>query len=124
MPSIRREGYCPDAALDSAQVFRTQHDGSVKILNVNLASALDADPLENVIVQPRDRIIVHRSLYRVDPPSVYIRGEVANPGRYPLAENMQVADLLRAAGGPKRSADLQHGDLTRYSAANGVRGRK
>ena len=112
-------GLRPDAALDSAQVFRTQHDGSVKILNVNLASALDADPMENVIVQPRDRIIVHRSLYRVDPPSVYIRGEVANPGRYPLAENMQVADLLRAAGGPKRSADLQHGDLTGYSAANG-----
>jgi protein involved in polysaccharide export with SLBB domain len=101
-------------------VFRTQRDGSVKILNVNLASALDANPLENVIVQPRDRIIVHRSLFRVDPPSVYIRGEVVNPGRYPLAENMQVAGLLRAAGGPKRSADLHHGDLTRYSAASGI----
>jgi polysaccharide export outer membrane protein len=112
-------GLRPDAALDSAQVFRTQRDGSVKILNVNLAAVLDADPLENVIVQPRDRIIVHRSLYRVDPPSVYIRGEVANPGRYPLAENMQVGDLLRAAGGPKRSADLQQGDLTRYSTSNG-----
>ena len=73
---------------------------------MNLAAALDADPLENVLVQPRDRIIVHRSLYRVDPPSVYIRGEVANPGRYPLGENMRVADLLHAAGGPKRSADL------------------
>ena len=90
-----------------------------KILNVNLAAALDADPLENVLVQPRDRIIVHRSLYRVDPPSVYIRGEVANPGRYPLGENMRVADLLRAAGGPKRSADLQNGDLTRYFPASG-----
>ena len=99
-------GLLPDAALDSAQLFRAQPDGSLKILNVNLAAALDADPLENVLVQPRDRIIVHRSLYRVDPSSVYIRGEVANPGRYPLAENMRVADLLRAAGGPKRSADL------------------
>jgi polysaccharide export outer membrane protein len=107
-------GLLPDAALDSAQLFRTQPDGSVRILNVNLAAALDADPLENVIVQPRDRIIVHRSLYRVDPPSVYIQGEVANPGRYPLAENMRVADLLGAAGGPRRSADLTKGDLTRY----------
>jgi len=109
-------GLLPDAALDSAQVFRAQPDGSVRILNVNLAAALAADPLENVIVQPRDRIIVHRSLYRVDPPSVYIRGEVANPGRYPLAEKMQVADLMQAAGGPKRSADLTNGDLTRYFA--------
>jgi protein involved in polysaccharide export with SLBB domain len=113
-------GLMPDAALDSAQVFRAQADGSLKILNVNLAAALDADPIENVRVQPRDRIIVHRSLYRVDPSSVYIRGEVANPGRYPLAENMRVADLLRAAGGPKRSADLTNGDLTRYYPVAGA----
>ncbi|HMD85096.1 MAG TPA: SLBB domain-containing protein [Terriglobia bacterium] len=114
-------GLLPDAALDSAQLFRAQRDGSVRILNVNLAAALDADPLENVLVQPRDRIIVHRSLYRVDPPSVYIRGEVANPGRYPLAENMRVADLLGAAGGPKRSADLTKGDLTRYYPVGSAR---
>jgi protein involved in polysaccharide export with SLBB domain len=110
----------PDAALDSVQLFRTQPDGALKILNVNLAAALDADPLENVLVQPRDRIIVHRSLYRVDPPSVYIKGEVANPGRYPLAENMRLGDLLSAAGGPKRSADLKNGDLTRYYAVSGA----
>ena len=113
-------GLLADAALDSAQLFRARPDGSLRILNVNLAAALDADPLENVLVQPRDRIIVHRSLYRVDPPSVYIRGEVANPGRYPLAENMRVADLLRAAGGPRRSADLKNGDLTRYYAVTGT----
>jgi polysaccharide export outer membrane protein len=112
-------GLLPDAALESAQLFRAQPDGSVRILNVNLTAALDADPLENVLVQPRDRIVVHRSLYRVDPPSVYIRGEVANPGRYPLADNMRIADLLSAAGGPKRSADLKNGDLTRYYVVSG-----
>jgi protein involved in polysaccharide export with SLBB domain len=111
-------GLLPDAALDSAQLFRTQPDSSVRILNVNLAAALDADPLENVLVQPRDRIIVHRSLYRVDPPSVYVEGEVVNPGRYPLGANMRIGDLLRAAGGPKRSADLKDADLTRYQAAS------
>jgi protein involved in polysaccharide export with SLBB domain len=113
-------GLLPDAALDSAQLFRAQPDGSVKILDVNLAAALDADPLENVLVQPRDRIIVHRSLYRVDPPSVYVEGEVVNPGRYPLGANMRIGDLLRAAGGPKRSADLKGADLTRYRAASGA----
>jgi polysaccharide export outer membrane protein len=113
-------GLLPDAALDSAQLFRAQPDGSLRILNVNLAAALDADPMENVLVQPRDRIIVHRSLYRVDPPSAYIRGEVANPGRYPLGEDMRVGDLLRAAGGPKRSADLTNGDLTRYFPVTGA----
>lgn len=113
-------GLRPDAALDSVQLFRTQPDGELKILNVNLAAALDADPLENVLVEPRDRIIVHRSLYRVDPPSVYVKGEVANAGRYPLAENMRLGDLLGAAGGAKRGADLKHGELTRYTAASGA----
>ncbi len=113
-------GLLPDAALESAQLFRAQPDGSVKIMNVNLSAALQADPLENILVQPRDRIIVHRSLFRVDPPSVYIKGEVAYPGRYPLGENMQVADLLRAAGGAKRSADLKNGDLMRYLAVSGA----
>ncbi len=107
-------GVLPDASLDSAQLFRLQPDGSLKILNVNLTAALSADPLDNVPVQPRDRIIVHRSTYRVDPPSAYIRGEVANPGRYPLGDDMRIADLLSAAGGPTRSADLSSGDLTRY----------
>jgi protein involved in polysaccharide export with SLBB domain len=113
-------GLLPDAAPDSVQLFRSQPDGSLRILDMNLAAALDADPIENVLVQPRDRIIVHRSLFRVDPPSVFITGEVANPGRYPLAENMGLEDLLRAAGGPKRSADLKHADLTRYSTATGT----
>ena len=71
-------------------------------------------------MQSRDRIIVHRNMYRVDPPSVYIRGEVANPGRYPLAENMRVVDLLQSAGGPKRSADPNNGDLTRYFTVTGT----
>ncbi len=112
-------GLLADASLDSAQLFRLQPDGSLRILNVNLAGALDADPLENVLVQPHDRILVHRSQYRSDPPSVYVRGEVVNPGRYPLGDNMHITDLLGAAGGPKRSADLVNGDLTRYFPVTG-----
>jgi polysaccharide biosynthesis/export protein len=112
-------GLLPDARLDSVQLFRNQPDGSLRILDVNLASALNADPLENVLIEPRDRIIVHRSMFRVDPASVTITGEVANPGRYPLADNMRLENLLGAAGGPKRSADLKSADLTRYSTGSG-----
>ena len=112
-------GLKPDASLGSAQLFRTQPDGTLKILNVHLAAALDGDPMDNVLVEPRDRILVHRSLNRLDPPSVYIKGEVADPGRYPLAANMSIEDLLSAAGGPKRSADLKNGDLTRFHTVSG-----
>lgn len=108
-------GVSPDAALDSAQLFRTQLDGTMKIVNVKLNEALAGNPADNLILVPRDRILIHRSLAKADPPTVRVKGEVAKPGQYPLTTNMHVGDLIRAAGGMKRSADMNRADLTSYA---------
>ena len=42
--------------------------------------------------------------YEIDPPKVSIYGEVLRPGKYPLADKMTASDLVRMAGGFKRSA--------------------
>jgi polysaccharide export outer membrane protein len=110
-------GLTTGASLDSGQLFRPMPDGTMKILSVNLRDALAGNPVENVLLQPRDRILVHRKATEVDPPSVSIKGEVAKPGRYPFADNMRVSDLIRVAGGFKRSAAAETADLTRYSAS-------
>src|SRR5579884_416432 len=94
-------GVLPDASLGSAQLFRTKPDGTLEILSVNLGEALAGNPVDNLLLQPRDRLLVHRSAPAVDPASVYIKGEVAKPGRYPLTTNMRVEDLVRVAGGLK-----------------------
>jgi protein involved in polysaccharide export with SLBB domain len=107
-------GVTQDASLDSAQLFRTQPDGSLKILSVDLREALAGNPLDNILIQPRDRLLIHRNPARVDPPTVYISGEVAKPGRYPLTTNMHVEDLVRVAGGIKRSAYTESADLSRF----------
>ncbi|HET7208143.1 MAG TPA: SLBB domain-containing protein [Terriglobales bacterium] len=107
-------GVTQDASLDSAQLFRTQPDGSLKILSVDLREALAGDPLDNILLEPRDRLLIHRNPSRVDPPTVYISGEVAKPGRYPLTTNMHVEDLVRVAGGTKRSAYTESADLSRF----------
>ena len=112
-------GITPDAALDSAQLFRTLPDGTMKILSVDLQEALAGDPVHNIILQSRDRLLIHKNLARVDAPTVDIRGEVAKPGRYPLSSNMRVGDLVRVAGGLKRSAFADNADLTRFVAAGG-----
>ena len=111
-------GVTPDAALDSAQLFRTQTDGTMRILSVDLREALAGNPLDNILVQPRDRLLIHRSLAKVDAPTVNITGEVAKPGRYPLTSNMHVDDLVRVAGGMKRSAFADSADLTRFAASS------
>jgi protein involved in polysaccharide export with SLBB domain len=108
-------GVSPDAALDSTQLFRSQGDGTLKILSVNLGAALAGSPADNLVLEPRDRILVHRSAAKVDPPTVDVKGEVAKPGRYPLTTNMHVADLLQVAGGLKRSADPASADLVHYA---------
>src|SRR6266700_3294568 len=112
-------GVTQDASLDSAQLFRTQPDGTMKILSVNLNGALTGNPADNVLLEPRDRLIVHRNAARVDPPTVYVKGEVAKPGRYPLTTNMRVEDLVHVAGGLKKSADPEIADLTSYAETHG-----
>jgi protein involved in polysaccharide export with SLBB domain len=111
-------GVSRDAALDSAQLFRTQADGTLKILSVNLSGALAGNSTDNLLLEPRDRLLVHRNIARVDPTFVDIKGEVAKPGRYPLTTNMHVEDLIQVAGGPKRTADPVNANLTRYGAGD------
>jgi protein involved in polysaccharide export with SLBB domain len=86
----------------------------MKILSVDLREALAGNPVDNILVQPRDRLLVHRNLTQVEPPTVYIKGEVAKPGRYPLTTSMHVEDLVRVAGGLKRSAYTDSADLARF----------
>jgi polysaccharide biosynthesis/export protein len=111
-------GVTPDTWLDSAQLFRRQPDGTTRVFSINLRDALSGDPLNNVLVQPRDRILVHRQPEQVSPANVYVRGDVARPGRYPLAANMRVSDLVRSAGGLLRSANPNSGDLMHYAISN------
>jgi polysaccharide export outer membrane protein len=107
-------GVSPDASLDSAQLFRTEKNGTLRILSVNLGGALAGNPVDNILLEPRDRLLIQRNSLRVDPPTVYVKGEVGKPGRYPLTSNMSADDLIRVAGGLKRSADPASADLTHY----------
>jgi protein involved in polysaccharide export with SLBB domain len=107
-------GLTPDAAGGSAQVFRTQADGTLKIFSIHLKEALNGSEADNLLLAPRDRLLIHKNTARVEPATVYVKGEVAKPGRYPLTENMHLQDLVLVAGGTKRSASLNDADLTRY----------
>ena len=107
-------GLTPDARIDDAQVFRYLPDGKSEIFSVNLSAALAGDAKENILLETRDRLLIHKSPYSVEPGIVYVQGDVGKPGRYPLTTNMTVADLIRIGGGLKPSADTETADLTRY----------
>jgi polysaccharide export outer membrane protein len=111
-------GLSPDAQKEDAQVFRYMPDGKFKIFSVNLSEALAGDPTENIVLQPRDRLLIHRNTNAADPATVYVQGEVARPGRYPLTTNMTIGDLIQVGGGLKPSADTSTADLTHFQYAN------
>jgi len=107
-----------EARLDDVQVFRRTDDGKLKVLSVNLSKAL-AGTAENILLQPKDRVFIHKNLERTDPAAVTIEGEVARPGKYPLGNGMTAADLVRLAGGFKRSAYTEEADLMQYMVEHG-----
>lgn len=111
-------GLTPDAETGDAQVFRYLPDGKFAIFGVNLGQALAGDPVENIILESRDRLLVHKNPDAVEQSTVYVQGDVATPGRYPLTTNMRVADLIRVGGGLKPSADTNTADLTQYEWLN------
>ena len=112
-------GTTRDALLADAQVFRKTSDGRLEVINVNLGKALEGDAKDNIELEPKDRVFIHRDLNKLDPPTVAIEGEVAHPGKYPLGDDMTAAGLVRLAGGFKRGAYKEEADLTRYEVEQG-----
>ena len=112
-------GTTRDALLTDAQVFRKTSDGKLEVINVNLSKALEGDAKDNIALEPKDRVFIHRDLNKLDPPTVAVEGEVARPGKYPLGNNMTAAALVRLAGGFKRGAYTDEADLTRYEVSQG-----
>jgi polysaccharide biosynthesis/export protein len=107
-------GLGPDAQREDAQVFRYLPDGRFKIFSVDLSEAIAGDPTNDIKLQPRDRLLIHKNPDAANPATVYVQGSVARPGRYPLTTNMTVGDLIRVGGGLKPSADTSLADLTRF----------
>jgi protein involved in polysaccharide export with SLBB domain len=81
---------------------------------VKLSSALDGSPADDILLTSRDRVLVHKNAAAADPQSVYVKGEVVRPGRYPLTAEMRISDLISAAGGLKQTADTKTADITHY----------
>jgi protein involved in polysaccharide export with SLBB domain len=73
---------------------------------------------EPIHLQPFDTIHV-LGRYEADAPNVQVHGEVLHPGTYPLSQGMTVAQLVRLAGGFKRSALLDAADLASYDLKSG-----
>lgn len=112
-------GPTPEASLSDAQLMRKMRDGKLHVISVDLDKALNGDPKDNLPLEPMDRIFIHKNPSQTDPASVTIEGQVVQPGKYPLGENMTASNLVRLAGGLTRGAYVETADLTHYDIHQG-----
>ena len=111
----------PGAFLDYALIERTDTlKRSITTLRVSLNKLLaEKDMGVDVELEPEDNIYVFAKS-AIDPLNVVsISGQIVNPGIYPYADTMRLADLLFAAGGPNESSYLKVAELTRYEIIDG-----
>jgi protein involved in polysaccharide export with SLBB domain len=102
---------------DRAEIVRLHPpDNRPYVLGFNLRDVLEkrATPPE---LHAFDTVRIY-GRYEADAPKVSIYGDVLRPGEYPLSEQMTAADLVRLAGGFKRSAFTESADLTSYDVIN------
>jgi protein involved in polysaccharide export with SLBB domain len=91
-------------------------DLRAEAISFNVPDVLSGN--EEISLRPFDTIrIVGR--YEADAPKVQIHGEVIHPGEYALSQGMTAAQLVRMAGGFKRSALLDNADLASYDVKDG-----
>jgi protein involved in polysaccharide export with SLBB domain len=109
----------PEAA-DTAEIIRLEPpDNHPTTVSINLTAML-AGKETPIALKPLDTLRVH-GRYETDAPIVYVYGEVAKPGKYPMSDGMTAAGLVRLAGGVLRSATTDRADLASYTVANGTR---
>ncbi len=109
----------PEAA-DRAEIVRLHPpDYSPVVIGFSLRDVL-GKRIPSPNLQPFDTVRVF-GRYETDAPKASIFGEVLRPGEYPLSDRMTAADLVRLAGGFKRDAYQDKGDLSSYSIVNGDR---
>ncbi len=108
----------PEPRAQAEIVRLTGPDLSPHAVQFNIVDVLDGKESAPEL-RPFDVIRVF-GRYQMDAPKVTIAGEVLRPGVYPMVAGMRVSDLIRIAGGFRRSAYLGDALLASYEIQNGM----
>jgi protein involved in polysaccharide export with SLBB domain len=117
------EGLAPSTFMHYAVIKRQQGANRVvHLVPVDLSGAL-SDHLSgpaNLPLQSKDELTVFRLDQIKDLPTVNVRGEVRNPGKYLMSAGMRVSDLVYMAGGLRDDAYLAQAQVARTQVINGA----
>lgn len=113
-------GLLPDAYGDRVVVHREHPDKTQEVFSLNLTDIL-AGLRPDFVLENNDELYISSAFDLKDQGTMIISGMVANPGRYPFAENTTIEDFIIMAGGLLDGASTSRVDVTRRKKdANGM----
>jgi protein involved in polysaccharide export with SLBB domain len=116
-------GLTSNASLENGEIVRQYANNEFRTTYFNVARAMADDPRDNLLLQDMDQIIIH-SIWENNPKkSVFVAGDVNNPGAFKFTENMTVRDLIFKAGNVLDSAYLDEAEITSIEIVGGRMGK-
>ena len=115
-------GLTTAASRDQGQIIRQYPNNEYQTIYFNVARAMADDPRDNLALQDKDRIVIHSIWERHPKTSVFVAGDVTNPGTYQFTENMTVRDLVFKSGNVLKSAFLDEAEITSLHVIDGKMG--
>ena len=94
---VKEKDLLPDASRQMAEIIRTKETGEILIIPFSPSKLFAGNDRENLLLQPRDRIVVFSTLRPEK--RVFVKGQVMFPGEYVVSSGERLADVLQRAGG-------------------------
>jgi polysaccharide export outer membrane protein len=108
----RIDSIAGDAYLQRIHLTRILPDRKRQLFSLDLESIL-ANKASDILLLPEDHIEIMSTKTLFPPDSVHIYGAVNNPGKYPLKLNLNLKDLIFAAGGFRKDAQIREAEISR-----------
>lgn len=108
----RAGGLLPEAFTSRAVLHREKEDRTLEVVSVDLRGIMKGVS-QDIILKNNDEIFIPSINDMKEFEMVFIRGEVANPGMYPYADNTTLEDLVMMAGGLNAGASYARVDISR-----------
>lgn len=113
---IAAGGVTESAYLARADMTRnviTPEGVSKKSLSINVASALQGNSRDNVLLQSKDRLNIHKIPAWSENFTIELRGEFVFPGKYTFQRGDTLSKIIAKAGGLTHYADVNASVFTR-----------
>lgn len=108
----RAGGILPEAFTSRAVLHREKTDRSLEVLSVDVNGILKGTA-QDIILRNNDELFIPTINDMKEYETLSIRGEIANPGMYPYAENTTLEDLIMMSGGLNAGASVVRVDISR-----------